>query len=346
MRRRNLTLLLGTLLAFALALAAAAVTVPYVALGPGPAYDTLGTVREGGASKPLLRVTGHPTYPTTGELDLTTVGVQDHITLAQALKGWLSPGTEVVPREILFPPSQSTAQVDKQNAADMVASQNSATTAALSELGLAGRPYVSVRGIAKDAPAFGKLQTGDVITTVDGTAVTTQAELRTRISARAPGAPVQIGYLRGGRQGTATLTTGRSTDTPVRAVIGIEPGTGTNSPIKVTISLQDVGGPSAGLMFALGIIDKLTPGSLTGGRHIAGTGEITDEGKVGPIGGIAEKMIGARRKGATVFLVPADNCADAKASRPSGLQLIRAATLQQALTGLRVLTSGGTPVSC
>ena len=346
MKRRTLTLLLGTLLAFALALAAAAVKVPYVALGPGPAYDTLGTVRTSSGTTPLLAVTGRATYPTTGQLDLTTVGVTDGITLAEALRGWLSPGTEVVPREVLFPPTQSPAEVDKQNQADMVQSQSSATTAALTQLGIAGAPYVAVGSVAAGGPASGKLQAGDVLSSVDGVEVSTPDQLRTRISARSAGAPVTINYLRKGVRGSAVLTTGRSTDTPVRAVIGITPMTGTTSPVKVAISLQDVGGPSAGLMFALGIVDKLTPGPLTGGRHIAGTGEISDDGKVGPIGGIAEKMIGAKRRGATVFLVPAANCADAKASRPDGLQLVKVGTLAQALDGLRVLVDGGTPVGC
>ena len=346
MQRRTLTLLLGTLLAFALAVAAAAVPVPYVALGPGPAFDTLGTVRSSTGTTPLLKVTGRRTYPTTGMLDLTTVGVTDGITLAEALRGWLSRGTEVVPREVLFPPSQTPAEVDKQNQADMVQSQNSATTAALTQLGIVGTPYVAVGSVTTGGPASGTLKAGDILATVDGAAVSTPDQLRQRIGARTPGAKVTIGYLRQGAKRSAVLTTGHSSDTPARAVIGISPQTGATFPVKVAISLQDVGGPSAGLMFALGIIDKLTPGPLTGGRHIAGTGEISDDGKVGPIGGIAEKMIGAKKKGATVFLVPAANCADATASRPSGLQLIKAGTLTQALEGLRVLVAGGTPASC
>jgi len=111
-------------------------------------------------------------------------------------------------------------------------------------------------------------------------------------------------------------------------------------PFSVEISLKDVGGPSAGLMFALGIVDKLTPGSLTGGKFIAGTGTIDDSGHVGAIGGIAQKMVGARRKGATVFLSPAGNCAQARDTVPDGLRLVRVKTLSDAVEALEDLKAG------
>jgi PDZ domain-containing protein len=116
--------------------------------------------------------------------------------------------------------------------------------------------------------------------------------------------------------------------------------------VHVDIKLQDVGGPSAGLMFALGIVDKLQPGSLTGGRVVAGTGEIDESGKVGAIGGIAQKMRGAVKAGATVFLVPSANCDEARRTRPDHLQLVRVGTIQDALDGLAALRAGRTPASC
>jgi PDZ domain-containing protein len=122
---------------------------------------------------------------------------------------------------------------------------------------------------------------------------------------------------------------------------------GYTSPVKVTIQLNDVGGPSAGLMFSLGIVDKLTPQQETGGKNIAGTGTIDSNGVVGPIGGIEQKMLGARNEGATAFLVPADNCAEAKPAAPKGLRLVKVTSLSQALDALHALTTGQVDVpSC
>jgi PDZ domain-containing protein len=111
-------------------------------------------------------------------------------------------------------------------------------------------------------------------------------------------------------------------------------------PFQVNISVGDIGGPSAGMMFALGIIDKLTKLNLTAGRFIAGTGEITPGGQVQPIGGIQQKMVGARNAGATIFLTPAANCADTKGAVPAGMRLVKVSTLNQAVTYLEALRSG------
>ena len=117
-------------------------------------------------------------------------------------------------------------------------------------------------------------------------------------------------------------------------------------PFQVKINVGNIGGPSAGLMFALGIMDKLTPGGLTGGRFIAGTGEISANGAVSPIGGIQQKMAGARAAGATVFLTPAANCPDTDGAVPQGLRLIKVCTLAGAVRDLKALTTGGSVPSC
>lgn len=339
MSRRALTLLLAGLLAVGLTLAAAVQTVPYVSLGPGPAYDTLGSVK----GTPVIVVKGRPTYPTRGRLNLLTVSVRDQITLAEALKGWLSRHEQVVPREVLYAPDQTTQQVDKQNAADMRESQDAATTAALGELGLT---KVTVAAVPAGSPATGLLRPGDVLTAVDGTQVSRALQLRDRIGRHKPGEQVQIGYLRGGVTGTATIRTAASTDKPPHPVIGVQTSEVPTVPVTVSISLRDVGGPSAGMMFALGITDKLTPGSLTGGLNIAGTGEISADGAVGPIGGTAEKMEAAASVGAKDFLIPAANCADAKGHVPSGMRLAKVSTLRDALAALSTFRAGGTPPGC
>ena len=336
--RRTLSLLLSTVLAMVLLLGALIARVPYVALGPGPTFNTLGT----SDGTPVIDIQGHPAYQDDGHLDLTTVGVRASLSLGEALVGWLRRDEAVVPRELVFPPGQSDAQVDAQNAAEMSQSQDAATTAALGELGIA--VSVVVGEVQSGLPAAGALKAGDVLTSVDGTAVTNPTQLRTLVSDHAVGAPVRIGYLRDGTAATATLTTAASTDSPPRSVIGVS--TTVRYPFTVKIALKDVGGPSAGLMFALGIIDKLEPGSLTAGKYVAGTGEITPEGQVQPIGGIQQKLLGARGKGATVFLVPAANCADAQASRPKGLELVKVSSLDDAVKALAVVRAGGTPAGC
>lgn len=340
--RRDLTLLLSLLLAVGMSTGAAVATVPYVALGPGPTFDTLGAV----AGTPVIAITGRTTYPTTGHLDLTTISPQVRLTLVEAMKGWLDDEVAVVPRDVLYPQGQTTEQIQQRNTETMQLSQDSATTAALRQLGIPIATEVVVRAVTQGAPAAGKLEPGDVLTSVDGTKVTRAAALRDAIGRRSPGQPVRIGYTRDGEPATVELTTARAGEDEPRAVIGVEPGEQADYPFDVEIQLKDVGGPSAGLMFALGIIDKLDRQPLTGGAYVAGTGEISPEGEVGPIGGIAQKLLGARRKGATLFLTPAGNCAEAAGARPDGLTLARVATLQDALTALRVTRDGGTPVTC
>ena len=340
MSRRALTLLLAGVLAVGLTLTAAVARVPYVALGPGPTYDTLGKVDSG---DPVLEVKGRRTYPTDGHLDLTTVGVQPRLTLAQALQGWFARDLAVVPREVVFPPGRTDEEVDAENAAAMEASQSDAIGAAAQELGL--EPEVRVQELSDTAAARGKLEPGDVLTAVDGAVIADAAELRERISSREPGEPVRVTFVRDGRTDTVEIVTAASTDDASRAVIGVL--TEERYPLDVTIHLEDVGGPSAGLMFALGILDKLGPESLTAGKHIAGTGEISPDGTVGPIGGIAQKLIAAKRKGAVAFLVPEDNCAEAAASNPpEGLTLVKVASLDEALAGLAALRKGERPAEC
>ena len=342
MSRRGLTTFLAVLLAVGLAVLGGAQSVPYVILSPGPAFNTLGNI----GTTEVLAIKGGKTYATDGALDATTVSVTDHVSLFQALQGWISGDDAVVPRELIYPPGQSSQQTDQQNAEDMRQSQDNATVAAMKVLGIKGTTQVTVAGISAKGPSDGHLQVGDVLTSVDGHAVTDVLSLRKEIGRRKAGQPVAIGYTRGGTTGTAELTTVASPEPDHRPVIGITAATTSHFPVEVDIKLRDVGGPSAGLMFALGILDKLQPGSLTGGKAIAGTGEIDANGKVGPIGGIAQKMRGAKREKATVFLVPAANCPEARSTRPSGLQLIKVTTLDDALTSLATLRSGGTPPSC
>ncbi|MCW2616052.1 MAG: hypothetical protein JWN08_3046 [Frankiales bacterium] len=342
MSRRTLTLLLASLLALALTGAAVGTPVPYVALGPGPTYNTLGDVE----GTPVIAITGTEVFPTDGHLDLTTVGVDPSLTLLEALRGWFDRDLAVVPRDVVYPPDKTDEQVNEENAASMVASQSSAVTAAARQLGF-DTFRVTVREVAAGSPSDGRLEVGDVLLTVDSAPVADEAGLRAAITAAGVGAALEVGYQRGGTRGVATVTTRSSGGDEPRPVIGITPAEApADLPFEVDITLEEVGGPSAGLMFALGILDKLGKASLTGGKYVAGTGEITSDGTVGPIGGITQKLIAARGKGADVFLVPQDNCAEASVRPPSGLLLLRVASLSDALTGLEAVRRGTAPELC
>ena len=332
--RRRLTQILAGLVAVMAVLSTGAAQVPYIALYAGPTYDALGADK----GKALIEIVGRPTFPTSGHLDLTTVGVQSDLTLVQAVYGWLDRDQRVVPRELYFPPETSETEIEQQNTQAMAQSQNSATSAALRSLGIP--VTVRVRAVTAGAPAQGRLRAGDVVTSVDGIAVTDSGDLRTRVGAHKPGESVRIGYRRAGDVASTVIRTRAGSD-PTRALIGVEPED--DYPFTVRISLAEVGGPSAGLMFALAIIDKLDAPALTGGAYIAGTGEIRADGTVGPIGGITQKLAGARSKGATVFLTPEANCDEAAANLPDGLRLVKVATLADAVRGLTALRDGGPP---
>ena len=338
MRTRTSTLLAAGMLGLGLAVLAVAVPVPLVALGPGPTFNTLGKVDD----KPVIAVQGLPTYPPSGNLNLTTVSVTDHLTLVAMLGHWAASDRQVVPRSAIYTPGLTDEQVQAKNAEDFTTSEINAESAAVRELGLPA--VVAVADVVAGSAADGKLKAGDRIAAVNGTAVADPDAVNSLLQATRPGDTVTVAFTRDGAAQIATLTLGSAADSP-RGVLGVMlarlPKDGT-----VTVDLGGVGGPSAGLMFSLGIVDVLTPGDLTGGRFIAVTGAITADGVVQNIGGIQFKMAAARTAGATVFVLPPGECATALPAVPPGLQLVKAATLHDAVTALNDLNAGRTPPSC
>lgn len=340
MSRRAATLLVGTVVVVLVLVGMAVLPVPYVVLGPGPAVNTLGVYQ----GKQVITITGVKTTVSKGKLDLTTVEVQSRIDLVTALRDWLDRRYAVVPREVVYPPGQSTRQVEQQDAAQFTASQQAAQTAALLQLGYPAQVFVA--GFASGSPAAAVLRTGDQLTSVDGSPVTTRSRLVELISGHRPGQVVTVGYTRAGRPGQARIRTVASPDNASRAVIGVTVEQRQPHPFQIRFHVSQIGGPSAGLMFALAIVDLVQPTDLTGGKVIAGTGTIDEDGTVGPIGGIQQKLIGARERGATVFLTPAGNCAEALQSPPAGLALVKVSSLSDALAALRDLRSGVRPPAC
>lgn len=315
--------------------------VPYVVFSPGPVYDTLGT--QGG--QPLITISGGQTYPTSGRLDLVTVSEQGgpgrRMSLLQALVGWVRPAEAVLPEALIYPPGTTSEQVQQENAAEMQESQDAATFAALRLADIPMTTTAVVSQVQSGGPSQGVLEPGDVILRVDGHRVTTPAQVRDRISAHQPGEDVRLRIERAGAPQGVTITTAAAPGAPDHAIIGVIPRLGYDSDVTVDIALENVGGPSAGLMFALGIYDMLTPGPLTGGRHVAGTGTMAFDGSVGAIGGIQQKMHAARDAGATIFFVPPANCAEAVDAAPAGLQLIRADSLRSAAEVLERIDDQG-----
>ncbi|MFD4525951.1 PDZ domain-containing protein [Streptomyces sp. NPDC058470] len=355
MPRRTATMLASTLILIALLCAGVFIKVPYSEMSPGPTVNTLGD-HDG---EPVLQITGRKTYPATGNLNMTTVRVTSadyNMNLVEAVYGWLAHDNKVVPHDTLYPDGKTEEQSTQENAEEFSQSQESAKVAALEELDIPVQSWVIVSTVLKDSPAEGELHAGDVIKAVDGTAVKAYDDVAKLVTKHKPGEKVVFTIVPAKAQAAAekehktatetediTLTTKKSDDEgESRAIVGISAGTDHTFPFTIDIKLADVGGPSAGLMFALGIVDKLTPGNLTGGKFVAGTGTIDDAGKVGPIGGIEMKTVGAREKGAQYFLTPADNCADAAKDTPKGLTLVKVNTIDDAMSALKDISSGKT----
>ncbi|HEX3814969.1 MAG TPA: PDZ domain-containing protein [Mycobacteriales bacterium] len=342
MTRRTYTLIVGVVIIIVLGVVAARLPVQYAAMGPGVTFNTLGKDTDG---KQIVEIKGRTTNKVRGHLNMTTVSELDHLDVLSAIRGWLSHDEAVVPREVLFPPGQTDKQIQQQNAEDFVQSQDSATSAALSYLHYPNK--VVVGALPDGSPSAKTLAVGDSIDTVDGTTVKDVDGLHAILTKLTPGTKVKVGFTHKHKPATGTITTTKAAKGAKGAALGISVVFEPVAPFDITISLANIGGPSAGLMFALGILEKVgTGGDLTGGTFIAGTGTIDPTGKVGAIGGIPLKMIGAKRAGAKVFLVPAANCAEAEGNHPSGLRLVKVSSLSGAVEALKSLQHGGNPPSC
>lgn len=316
---------------------------PYVVERPGPVYDVLGSTGSGAKAKPLIGIpASQTTYPTTGALDMLTVYVdgtpQSPVNWIGVATSWFDPTRAVIPMDEVYPPGVTDDQANKQDKVEMSTSQQDATAAAFTALGQTYTTTVVVAAVQKGAPAAGVLRAGDELVSVGGVPVTGLAQLQTAIRDHGAGTPLSFAVKRGDATTDVKITPSVSGDTG-KPAIGIYTGARYAFPYQVGFQLANVGGPSAGMMLALGIYDKLTPGSLTGGAHIAGTGEITADGAVGAIGGIRQKMYGARDAGATWFLAPASNCNEVVGHVPAGLRVVKVSTLGGALTDVKAIAA-------
>ncbi len=340
--RRGWTLVLSGVLVLVFALVGSFVRVPYVALGPGPTYDTLGTVD----GQEIVTVDGETSYSSDGELRMTTVSLNDDVTLFGALGLWLSGRFALAPRENYFRPGQTDEEVRQRNLQQFRRSQSNAEVAALREL---GHPVqVRVDRITDGSPADGVLSPGDRLLAVDGRRVSDTADVYEALSDTRPGQRVSLTFSReGGPERTESVTLANRPDGRPQGFVGFVPTGHAEVPFEIDIALDhDVGGPSAGLVFALAIVERLTRDDLTGDARVAGTGEIDAQGNVSEIGGISFKLLAAHEAGATAFLVPSGNCDEAVAAAPDGLRLIEVSTLDDAIRALEALEAGEPVPSC
>ncbi|UNX53939.1 signal protein PDZ [Georgenia sp. TF02-10] len=343
--RRSVTLVVAGAVLALLGLVAAVVPLPYAVEGPGPTVDTLGE-HDG---DPLIHVDGAETYPTAGDLLLTTVTVSGGpgypVTAVDVLAGWLSAQEVVLPVESVFPDGRTRKALDAESTAEMTSSQTNATVAALAEVGHEVPMVLTVDQVLDGSGADGVVRPGDVVTSIQAAGeerreVTTFADLTAVLATTPAGTEVALGVQRDGAAQVLDLTT---TADPARdrgSVLGVVLMPDVELPVQVELDIEDIGGPSAGLMFALGIVDVLTPGPLTGGASVAGTGTIGLDGEVGAIGGIRQKLLGAARDGARWFLAPEANCAEVAGHVPAGLDVVAVDTLAEAHAAVAAIAAG------
>ncbi|QDP96469.1 PDZ domain-containing protein [Microlunatus elymi] len=314
--------------------------VPFVTWTPGSTTDTLGKVN----GQPVISISGTSTYPTSGVLELTTVSetrADSRLSLPEALLAYFLPDRDTLPRDIIYPPGKTAAQVNSEQRVMMETSQDNAVVAALRSAGQRVVQRPAVASVRVGSPAYNKLQPGDLILTINGTDVTSNDQAEDLIRSSKPGGTLLFDVLRDRKHKLVKVSQGTDSEGG-DDLAGITIGDGYEYAPDISFDLgEEIGGPSAGLVFALAIYDKITPGALLDGHRVAGTGTITADGVVGPIGGIQQKIAAASSSGATIFLVPASNCADL-AGLHTDLNLIKVASLEDAITAMDDVADGHT----
>lgn len=328
--------------------AAMFIPVPYVMKSPGPVFNTIGEISD----IELISISGTQTYPTEGELNMTTVseygGPQQGLDMFQAIWGWLSPDRTVVPRESVYPEDETEEEQNARNAMSFSTSQSYAIAAALDYLDQPITEKLVITSVGLDTPSEDKLRAGDEVLAVNGVLMTTPQQVVDVVRSNPVGTGLTFSLVRTGSKLDVVVTSSTRPDDLLTEqdeatipYIGIGIDISYSADYEIEFGVTGVGGPSAGTMFAIAIIDKLTPGALTQGKVIAGTGTIDPDGNVGDIGGIQQKLIGARDAGAVLFLAPAGNCDEVIGHIPDGLTVAAVGTLDQAMAAIATFNAGG-----
>lgn len=318
----------------------AVMPAPYTSSAPGPTYDTLGETAAG----PLITVDGAETFTASGELRLTTVAFagsrERNLDLVTVLRGWASPSVTIDPVERFFPDPEDGVDRDVQSRQEMTSSQENATVAAMTELGITVPATITVVEPIEGTGAVGVLEPDDVVVGINGNEIVTYRDMSDALAAAGSGSTIAVEVLRGGDRITVDVVAGERPDGSALLGVWVDPEF--EFPFDVEIQVDNVGGPSAGTMFALGIVDLLTPEDEANGQVIAGSGTIDLDGQVGAISGVRQKMIGAVRDGAVAFLAPEGNCGAVVGNVPASLEVFAIATLSEARAAVEAIGNGDT----
>ncbi len=320
--------------------------VPFVKLAPGPTFNVIGEFD----GTPVIAISGAEIFPTSGDLDMTTVresgGPRGGLTFVDAIGSWFNASDAVVPREMIYPDDISGEDVKARNAALFSTSESNSIAAALNYLELPVHTKIVATAVIIGAQADEVFLPRDEILSVNGAPVSTPSDVVDAVQGSPVGTEFTFEIRRSAENMTLTVASGENPGAPGKPYLGISVGKLYSADFDINFTLSEVGGPSAGLMFATGIVDKLTPENLTGGNHIAGTGTITPEGVVGPIGGIRQKLAGARAAGAELFLMPEQHCAEAQGHIPNGLTVTPVTSLADAIKEMSQWVAGMPVTSC
>jgi len=315
------------------AVAAVVLPVPFVTKSPGPVFDVLGEID----GQPVLEIEGAKSFSTTGMLDLTTVaesgGAGGNLNAISAIFGVFSGSTSVVPLDQQYPDGPPSEQDRERQELVFAASQSEALAAAANYTDRPVQTEAVVFDVVPDGPSQGKLERGDVIESINGETISQASAVGEAISELPVGSDVEFAVERDDAAEEVQVTTAAGPEG--NSVVGIFVDNRYSSDFEATIGLQDIGGPSAGMIFSMAMVDKLTKEDLLMGNHVAGTGTITAAGDVGPIGGIDKKMIAAQSAGAELFLGPAANCEDIMGNEPEGLQVVPVRTLDDSVAAVQ-----------
>lgn len=331
-RKRSAIALLASLaITLSLVVLTLVLPVPFVKLAPGPTFNVIGELE----GQEVIMINGTETFPTSGTLDMTTVresgGPRGGLTFFDAVGSWFNSEDAVVPRELVYPDDVSGEEVKQRNAALFSTSESDAVAAALNYLDLPITTELVATAVVSDAPADGVFQPRDEIVSVNGKPVKQPSDVVEAVQGEPVGTTFDFGIRRASEDMAVQVTSAPNSANDDKPYIGISVGELYSADFDIDFTLQDVGGPSAGLMFATGIVDKLTPENLNGGGNVAGTGTIAPNGEIGPIGGIRQKLAGARNTGAELFLMPRQHCAESQGYVPEGLTVVPVSTLTEAI---------------
>lgn len=309
--------------------------VPYVRSAPGGTYNALGDV-DGRELIKIQNSAAYPTYKTNGALRILTVselgGPIGSVMLGDAMRSIWDPSIVLQPTAFVYPEKVDREEVSNQGELDFRSAASDAIAAALTELKIPVSTQLSVMEVNAKSPADGKIKVGDLLLAFGGNKLGDIKALRSALAKSKPGDTVTVEVQRNGKSRTYDLTLAKSKEG--KPLIGVYLLTQFVGPMDIKVELDNVGGPSAGLAFALAIYDKLTPGELLRGRTVAVTGTIDSAGAVGAIGGLHQKMTAAARAGAKLLIIPTDNCNDISADVPAGLRIVPVADLRGAIAVL------------